>query len=110
MTHTEHTQTVARRTMFADGRPSLTIEDAYQLQIETARLRRMRGETIAGYKIGCVSQVVQRQLGVTQAVFGHVFKSEIRPKRARIIIGELAAGKVLQLSRSHLAISTEDHS
>jgi len=73
-------------TIFADGRLSLTIEDAYRLQIETARLRQMRGEAIAGYKIGCVSQAVQRQLGVTQAVFGHVFESEIRPNE--VILAE----------------------
>ncbi|MSV36341.1 MAG: hypothetical protein EXQ47_12205 [Bryobacterales bacterium] len=69
-------------TMFADGGGALTIEDAYRLQIETARLRSMRGEAIAGYKIGCVSPAVRRQLGLTDAVFGHVFQSEIRPNRS----------------------------
>ena len=65
-------------TMFADRGSTLTIEDAYHLQIESARLRSVRGEAIAGYKIGCVSDMMQRQLGVTQPVFGHVFASEIR--------------------------------
>ena len=68
--------------MFADGVGPLTIEEAYGIQLEVARLRRNRGEAIAGYKIGCVSQAIRRQLGVTHAVFGHVFESEIWPHGA----------------------------
>ena len=68
--------------MFANGVGSLTVEDAYRIQIEVARLRRLRGEAIAGYKIGCVSQSIRRQLGVTHAVFGHMFEGEMRPDGA----------------------------
>ena len=64
-------------TMFAGLGETLSIEDAYRLQIATARLRENRGEKIAGYKIGCVSLAVRKQLNVEHAVFGHVFQTEI---------------------------------
>jgi 2-keto-4-pentenoate hydratase len=32
---------------------------------------------VAGYKIGCVSEIVRRQLGLTHPVFGHVFTGEL---------------------------------
>lgn len=50
--------------MFAEGDSSLSVEEAYRLQIEVARLRQERGEAITGYKIGCVSRTIQRQLGI----------------------------------------------
>lgn len=51
--------------------------EAYELQIEVARLRIERGELIAGYKIGCVSEIVRKQLGIDRALFGHVWDSEL---------------------------------
>ena len=50
---------------------------AYALQMEVAKLRIARGERLAGYKIGCVSDVVRRQLGMDRALFGHVWASEL---------------------------------
>ncbi len=67
--------------VFSEGESSLSVEEAYRLQIEVARLRQERGEAIAGYKIGCVSRTIQRQLGIDRPVFGHVFATEIRPNR-----------------------------
>lgn len=70
-----HARTPGR--MFAEGGHGLDLAAAYRLQIETARLRReAHGEVVMGYKIGCVSPSVQRQLGVEHPVFGHVFASE----------------------------------
>jgi 2-keto-4-pentenoate hydratase len=63
--------------LFEQPRLKLSIADAYALQFEVARLREERGEAIAGYKIGCVSAVMQAQLGLDQPVFGHVFDSEL---------------------------------
>jgi 2-keto-4-pentenoate hydratase len=52
--------------------------EAYALQMTVADLRAQRGEQIAGYKVGCISQVMQAQLGLDRPVFGHVFETEIR--------------------------------
>jgi 2-keto-4-pentenoate hydratase len=63
-------------TVFESGAEFLSLDEAYRLQLEVVRLRRERGEQVAGYKIGCVSEVVQRQLGIKHPVFGHVFAGE----------------------------------
>jgi 2-keto-4-pentenoate hydratase len=63
--------------IFTDTAFSPTIAEAYELQMLVAGLRVSRGESIAGYKIGCISEAVQRQLGINQPVFGHLFATEV---------------------------------
>ncbi len=63
--------------VFADGPFQLTVDEAYAVQMHVAALRAARGEAIAGYKIGCLSEPVQRQLNLDRPVFGHVFASEL---------------------------------
>ena len=73
---------------FADPTFHLSLDDAYRVQIETARLRVVRGGTVAGYKIGCVSAAVRRQLGTEHAVFGHLFADEMRTSPAELSADE----------------------
>ena len=61
--------------IFAEGL-SLSEQQAYAIQSETSRLRQRSGEALIGYKIGCTSPVVQRQLGTDHPIFGRVFSSE----------------------------------
>ena len=75
-------------TAFAEPTVRLGLDHAYSVQLETARLRVLRGEAIAGYKIGCVSAAVRRQLGTEHAVFGHLFASEIRASPAHLSADE----------------------
>jgi 2-keto-4-pentenoate hydratase len=63
-------------TIFAEPGFSLTSAEAHQVQMLVAGLRESRGEPIAGYKVGCVSEAVQQQLGISEPVFGHLFASE----------------------------------
>lgn len=70
--------------IFEHSSISLTAAEAYQVQKQVAALRVARGESIAGYKIGCLSDAVQRQLGLDQPVFGHVFSSEVVRSGAEI--------------------------
>ncbi|MCC6367521.1 MAG: hypothetical protein IT165_28705 [Bryobacterales bacterium] len=58
---------------------TLTVEEAYRLQMEAARLREARGEPVAGYKIGCLSAAIQTQFGLDQPVFGHIYQTEVYP-------------------------------
>jgi len=74
--------------MFAERGIELSLKEAYQLQIETVRLRKARGEKVAGYKIGCVSETIRRQLGVEHPVFGHVFEGEFRQSGVELPEGE----------------------
>ena len=63
--------------LFADPEFDLTVPEAYALQFKVADLRQLRGESVAGYKVGCVSPAVQGQLGLNQPLFGHIFDTEV---------------------------------
>lgn len=71
-------------TLFAGQNPVRRVNDAYRLQIATVRLRETRGERVAGYKIGCISRSIQRQLKIGHPVFGHLFQSELQPSPASL--------------------------
>ena len=71
-------------TIFAEDGFSIDLNDAYRLQIAMASLRVERGERVAGFKIGCVGEATQRQLGIESPVFGHLFEGEIRPSGAAL--------------------------
>ena len=51
----------------------LTIEDGYAVQFEVTRLRRARGERLAGWKLGYTSAAMQQQMGIYEPNFGPVF-------------------------------------
>lgn len=70
--------------IFAQGASFLRVAQAYALQLEVARLRQARGELLAGFKVGCVSEAIRRQFGLDRAVFGHVWASEIHPDGAEL--------------------------
>jgi 2-keto-4-pentenoate hydratase len=69
----------ARRpgTIFSAPGLELTIAEAYEVQLRVATLRQLRGESVAGYKVGCRSEAVQRQLGLSEPVFAHLFETEL---------------------------------
>ncbi len=63
--------------IFAErGAGWLTLEDAYAVQHAVAKLRQARGEHCVGYKVGCVSPAIQRQLGLHEPVRGYLWASE----------------------------------
>src|SRR5450631_1581200 len=55
-----------------DREPSITIEDAYQIQLRMIQRRLDAGETIIGKKIGVTSKVVMDMLKVNQPDFGQM--------------------------------------
>ena len=61
---------------------TLTLAEAFEVQRQVAALRAARGEAVAGYKIGCISEAVQRQLGLDRPAFGHIFATELHPSGA----------------------------
>ena len=52
--------------------PSITVEEAYQVQLRTVTKRLTDGESIVGKKIGITAKVVMNMLGVDQPDFGHL--------------------------------------
>jgi len=69
---------------FAQPDFRLTVDEAYQVQNMVARLRQERGEVPAGYKVGCVSETMQRQLGLDRPVFGYIWEEELHADGAVI--------------------------
>jgi 2-keto-4-pentenoate hydratase len=68
-----------------DGPPPIESQaDAYALQMEVAKLRIARGERLAGYKIGCIGDVVRKQLQMDRVLFGHVWASELHESGAKL--------------------------
>lgn len=55
-----------------DREPSITLEDAYQIQLRMIQRRLDTGETIVGKKIGVTSKVVMDMLKVNQPDFGQM--------------------------------------
>ncbi|GAA1240412.1 2-keto-4-pentenoate hydratase [Janibacter melonis] len=53
--------------------PELTVEDAYGIQLEQVRRWTEDGRTVVGHKVGLTSAAMQKQLGVTEPDFGHLF-------------------------------------
>jgi 2-oxopent-4-enoate/cis-2-oxohex-4-enoate hydratase len=49
--------------------PSITLDDAYRIQLRMIQRRLDAGETVVGKKIGVTSQVVMDMLGVNQPDF-----------------------------------------
>jgi len=105
MNESELTQLAARQLADYDaGEPGtsfrklqLSLPEAYQVQSRVAELREQRGEHFIGYKVGCTSPTIRRQLNIDHPVFGRLFDSDSWP-----------SGTVLPASRfCRLAIEGE---
>src|ERR1700739_840223 len=64
-------------TMFADPEMSLTLDEAYEIQMEFAGLRCAAGDAVAGYKVGCIGSGVVEQFGMSGPIHARLFRSEI---------------------------------
>src|SRR5258707_14965536 len=65
-------------TYFAEAWDSLTLDEAYAVQMEVARLRCAAGDAVVGYKVGCIGSGVVEQFGMSGPIHARLFRSEIR--------------------------------
>ena len=72
-------------TFFEKENNNLSIEDAYIVQSELAKLRCLDGDCIAGYKVGCTGSGIVEQFGVAGPVYGHIFHNEIYVSGKKLI-------------------------
>lgn len=95
---------------FADPELSLSLEEAYAVQLEVARLRCAAGDTIAGYKIGCIGPGVVKQFGMSGPIHARLFRSEVHQSACTLpyvayanlaIEGEM----VLQIGRNNEVVA-----
>ncbi len=62
-------------TPLTEFQPNLTVEAAYQIQLDTIRIKQENGEMISGKKIGLTSLAMQELLGVDEPDYGHLLHS-----------------------------------
>lgn len=53
--------------------PGLSVADAYRIQLLQVEQWRSAGRRVRGHKVGLTAKVMQRQLGVDQPDYGHLF-------------------------------------
>lgn len=68
-------------TVFGEGL-RLELPDAWRLQSAVSALREDRGESVVGYKIGCVRENNQRSMGLTHPAWGRLWSTEQHPSGA----------------------------
>ena len=71
--------------------PGFTTSEAYELQGEVARLREQRGERVIGFKVGCTSRPIQKQLSMDGPVFGRLFDTESHRSGTRLSYARYAS-------------------
>ena len=71
-------------TMFTDPEISLTLDEAYRIQMEFAGLRCAAGDAVAGYKVGCIGSGVVEQFGMSGPIHARLFRSEIHRSGATL--------------------------
>ncbi len=58
-----------------ESHPEMSLDDAYAIQMENVRRVTGLGHVISGKKIGLTSEGIQRQLGVSEPDYGHLFQA-----------------------------------
>jgi 2-keto-4-pentenoate hydratase len=71
-------------TWFAEDHPPLSLEQAYAVQTEVARLRARDGSAVAGYKLGCIGARVREQFGMDGPIRGFLYADELHRSGAAI--------------------------
>ena len=77
-------------TAFADGL-RLSIAQAYRVQSLVTELRERRGESVIGYKVGCTSPTIRKNLRIDHPVFGRLFESNCWPSGTRLPVTQFSA-------------------
>jgi len=56
---------------------SLTLQDAYQVQQMVIDARTGSGEEVAGYKVGCTSEAIRQQFGLSEPICGYLMAPHV---------------------------------
>ncbi|MCM3706620.1 MULTISPECIES: 2-keto-4-pentenoate hydratase [Cytobacillus] len=72
----------------------ITIEEAYQIQLENIKRKVGNGQKIVGKKIGLTSLAMQRLLGVDEPDYGHLLDSMVVENGGKVLIEKVLQPKV----------------
>ena len=94
----------------SSGNPALTVDDAYAIQLANVGRVVGMGHVVSGKKIGLTSEGIQKQLGVSEPDYGHLFAAmhcadgivhtdqliqpKIEAELAFVLASDLAGGNV----------------
>ena len=73
---------------------NLTVEDAYQIQLELVKLKLAAGKKVIGKKVGLTSVVMQKMLNVDEPDYGHLFDDMKLSDGATVKVDTMLAPKV----------------
>lgn len=72
---------------------SITVDEAYHIQLENIKRAQALGYPVSGKKIGLTSPGIQKQMGVNEPDYGHLFAA-MECKDGKINTGELLQPKI----------------
>lgn len=81
-------------TPFTSEKPTITVEEAYQIQLETIKRKLEEGQKIVGKKIGLTSLAMQNLLGVDEPDYGHLLDSMVIENGQTISMQQVLQPKV----------------
>lgn len=74
--------------------PNITLDDAYQIQLQYVAEKRAQGARIIGKKIGATSKAIQEMFGVGQPDYGHLFDTMMYSDGDKVPLERLLQPKV----------------
>ncbi|WP_303969033.1 2-keto-4-pentenoate hydratase [Sporosarcina ureae] len=77
-----------------DRDSSLTVEDAYNIQLEMVKRKLADGRTVIGKKVGLTSVAMQKMLNVDEPDYGHLYDDMELGNEATIKVNSMLAPKV----------------
>lgn len=74
--------------------PDISIEEAYQIQLQIIALKKASGRVVVGKKIGLTSLPMQAMLGVREPDYGHILNDMLVMEGEKIKLSELIAPRL----------------
>lgn len=74
--------------------PELDLEDAYEIQLLQVRQRIADGRVVKGHKVGLTSAAMQKQLGVDEPDYGHLFDDMFHAEHTAIPVGDFLQPRI----------------
>jgi 2-oxopent-4-enoate hydratase len=78
----------------SDEYPSMTVADAYAIQVAYIRRRVDSGARVCGHKVGCTNPVVQQLFNIHQPDYGQLLDDMVLPDSAEILCSGLIQPRI----------------
>jgi 2-keto-4-pentenoate hydratase len=79
---------------FTEQQPTITLQQAYAVQLAYVAQKQQAGHRVIGKKIGATSKAIQQMFQVEQPDYGHLFDYMVYPSGAEIALNTLIQPKI----------------